>query len=676
MTQAFRQGFMDKLAAIKSPQDLDAFYKKLKYRVLNKDTNRPYFNTNFETFENWHLLSPEQIKKHKIGICYDTAAMTDKVLNDLGVEHSNYFAHSDSADGWENDPTHAFNVYKDENGDWRWIEGSWGPYKGNNWKERRRKDLVKKIVKALAEASGQKQKLHEVAEFPEPGIGMKDWYAEMLKNPVKKAAFEKKAGPSLRDKANAGVPGAKAKLEAQEAAKAQRVANPNPLGSLNEQKAYIKQQGQKNLAKLTPEQQEQFWQDANEFQANAARFRALAGSLMPGIGLAGAAGIIGTGEGLASGIEGKDFNEATENAAKAGLLTYAGGKVLQAAGKYVLAPTYRWTSEAVRNNVINPAVNAAIKLRNRHFPMTDSALAESIRAPAKGDVSPTFLRRRLYEAVSNLESPGLGKTPAERLELLRRLGKADFEALKASRAPLTAHEKLQAVRDGEKYLRDFYPDVALAFSHRAGPYRQVGPIVAKFDSLDDVARSLGVDESSVSHIFKGGPSLAKFEPDRPGFFSGNFRVAGKHTGKRQYLMAADLGRGPFADAVVARETPHLTTFQQRLDDPVFAAHAREEFAKRLAEIKAGRRSIPEGWATFPDWEIHYAPNYEVLLKGKEVADLPWRYFLKMPDGSFVERTAPLRYPSRLSESQGTLSRDMLGQHAAQHLMYQAEGTGL
>lgn len=195
MTPAFRQGFMDKLAAIKSPEDLAAFYKKLKYRVLNKDTNRPYFNTKSETFENWHLLSPEQIKKHKIGICYDTAAMTDKVLKALGVEHSNYFAHSDKADGWENDPTHAFNVYKDKNGDWRWLEGSWGPYKGNNWKERRRKDLVKKIVKALADASGKKQKLHEVAEFPEPGISMKDWEAEMLKNPVKKAEIKTKLLP-------------------------------------------------------------------------------------------------------------------------------------------------------------------------------------------------------------------------------------------------------------------------------------------------------------------------------------------------------------------------------------------------------------------------------------------------------------------------------------------------
>lgn len=177
----------EKKASIKSPEDLDELYSRLKYRVLNKDTNRPFFNTKFETFDKWHLLSPEQIKKHRIGICYDTAAMTDKVLGDLGVEHRNYFAHSDKADSWENDPTHAFNVYKDKDGNWRWLEGSWGKYKGNDWKEKSRKRLVKRIVKALADESGEKQKLHEVAVFPAPGTSMRDWYDAMSKMPVKKA---------------------------------------------------------------------------------------------------------------------------------------------------------------------------------------------------------------------------------------------------------------------------------------------------------------------------------------------------------------------------------------------------------------------------------------------------------------------------------------------------------
>lgn len=181
----------EKNAGIKSPEDLDRLYSTLKYRVLNANTNRPFSNTKFETFNNWHLLSPEQIKKHRIGICYDTAAMTDKVLTDLGVEHRNYFAHSENANGWENDPTHAFNVYKDKHGNWRWLEGSWGKFKGNDWKDKSRKSLVKRIVMALAKESGQRQIVHEVAGFPATGTSMRDWYKEMLRMPVKDT--EKKA---------------------------------------------------------------------------------------------------------------------------------------------------------------------------------------------------------------------------------------------------------------------------------------------------------------------------------------------------------------------------------------------------------------------------------------------------------------------------------------------------
>ena len=189
----------EKNAGIKSPEDLDRLYSTLKYRVLNANTNRPFFNTKFETLNKWRLLSPEQIKKHRIGICYDTAAMTDKVLTDLGVEHRNYFAHSENANGWENDPTHAFNVYKDKHGNWRWLEGSWGKFKGNDWKDKSRKGLVKRIVMALANESGQRQIVHEVAGFPDPGISMMDWYKEMLRMPVKDT--EKNAGsrPSKED---------------------------------------------------------------------------------------------------------------------------------------------------------------------------------------------------------------------------------------------------------------------------------------------------------------------------------------------------------------------------------------------------------------------------------------------------------------------------------------------
>lgn len=190
---------------ISSPEELDALYAKLKYRILNQKTNRPFFNTNRDTFEKWHLLSPEQIKKHKIGICWDTAAMTDAELTRLGVPHENYFAHAKDA---YHKPTHAFNVYKDENGDWRWIEGSWEKYKGNDWKERRKRDLVRRIVKALESegfdeaTGGDKQVLHKIEKFPEAGVDGRQFYDAMLSSPVKKADAAKyslKEDPTYED---------------------------------------------------------------------------------------------------------------------------------------------------------------------------------------------------------------------------------------------------------------------------------------------------------------------------------------------------------------------------------------------------------------------------------------------------------------------------------------------
>lgn len=188
---------------ITSPEELDALYAKLKYRILNQKTNRPFFNTNRDTFEKWRLLSPEQIKKHKIGICWDTAAMTDAELTRLGVPHENYFAHAKDA---YHKPTHAFNIYKDENGDWRWIEGSWEKYKGNDWKERRKRDLVRRIVKALESegfdeaTGGDKQVLHKIEKFPEAGVDGRQFYDVMLASPVKKAeSYSLKKDPTYED---------------------------------------------------------------------------------------------------------------------------------------------------------------------------------------------------------------------------------------------------------------------------------------------------------------------------------------------------------------------------------------------------------------------------------------------------------------------------------------------
>lgn len=184
-----------------TPDQLKKLYSVLKYRVLNKETNRPFFNTNRKAFDHWHLLSPEQIRKHKIGICWDTAAMTDSELSAAGVPHENYFSHAKDL----NRPTHAFNVYRDGNGEWRWIEGSWGKYKDNDWHERRKRDLVRRIVKALEtegfdeETGGDRQTLHKIDKFPEAGVNGHQFFKAMLSAPVKKAEYRLKDDPSFED---------------------------------------------------------------------------------------------------------------------------------------------------------------------------------------------------------------------------------------------------------------------------------------------------------------------------------------------------------------------------------------------------------------------------------------------------------------------------------------------
>lgn len=74
--------------------------------------------------------------------------------------------------------------------------------------------------------------------------------------------MHKQAGPTLKEKAWANVPGAADKLREEQKARAHREAHPNPLGSLNEQKRWLRQQGSRNLARLTPEQRADFWNDA------------------------------------------------------------------------------------------------------------------------------------------------------------------------------------------------------------------------------------------------------------------------------------------------------------------------------------------------------------------------------------------------------------------------------
>lgn len=108
-----REGYKkEKKASIDSVDDLKSLYDSLDYKILDRSTDKPYDETSRDKFDKWQLMSPEEIQKHKIGICWDTAAMTDSELSRLGVPHENYYAHSVTNDPMA--PTHSFNIYKDK----------------------------------------------------------------------------------------------------------------------------------------------------------------------------------------------------------------------------------------------------------------------------------------------------------------------------------------------------------------------------------------------------------------------------------------------------------------------------------------------------------------------------------------------------------------------------------
>lgn len=185
---------MDKEAtserSIKTPEDLDNLYKKFKYRVLNQKTGRPYFNTNKDTFDNWQLLTVAQMLKHKIGICYDTAALNHYFLTKWGIPHENLFAYTKRSEDsdYDEDPTHTFTVYRDKDNKWKWLEGAWGPFKNNGWSYDDKDALIAAIGKQLTDASGLDTRVGKIIKYPEAATSMDSFYnqakAQAAANPL------------------------------------------------------------------------------------------------------------------------------------------------------------------------------------------------------------------------------------------------------------------------------------------------------------------------------------------------------------------------------------------------------------------------------------------------------------------------------------------------------------
>ena len=182
---------------INSVEDLKEFYKHCSYGLIDFKANKPWKethkNTTFEDWEKeWRLLSVEQLLKFKCGICYDTAKANDYFLTKWKIDHVNLFAYTkrSAGDDYDDDPTHTFTVYKDTDGKWKWLEGSWGPFKNNDWSESSSDALIKNIGKALANNAGVTNLIGVITSWPKDGVSMNEFYHALKDQAIKKYKYE------------------------------------------------------------------------------------------------------------------------------------------------------------------------------------------------------------------------------------------------------------------------------------------------------------------------------------------------------------------------------------------------------------------------------------------------------------------------------------------------------
>ena len=73
-------------------------------------------------------------------------------------------------------PTHTFLIYQSKvDNKWRWLEGSWGPFKNNDWKSSSPSDLIKWIATAMANTENKDIIVHELNSYPKYGCDMTEF---------------------------------------------------------------------------------------------------------------------------------------------------------------------------------------------------------------------------------------------------------------------------------------------------------------------------------------------------------------------------------------------------------------------------------------------------------------------------------------------------------------------
>lgn len=124
------------------------------------------------------------VKCRRLGICYDTAAVQDWFLGEYRIPRRTFFliAEDDAARRGGNLPSHLFTVHKAGRGTWRWLEGSWEPYRGNDYSAATSNDMARTVRDLMEYREGRYYRLVPIGELPCAGLSLPQYYGELVKN--------------------------------------------------------------------------------------------------------------------------------------------------------------------------------------------------------------------------------------------------------------------------------------------------------------------------------------------------------------------------------------------------------------------------------------------------------------------------------------------------------------
>ena len=161
--------------SFKSISDLKAFYKIVEYGfVIDKRDIRP----DKDEDECWRSGTYKSLILHKKGVCYDTTIMSDHFLTQWKIPHKVVFFW-DGGNKCNDHPTHLTCIYQ-ENGEWKWLEGSWGSFKNNDWHAKTDKELIEWITKACANSWKRSAFSGIIEKIPVDGTCMIEFWNMMV----------------------------------------------------------------------------------------------------------------------------------------------------------------------------------------------------------------------------------------------------------------------------------------------------------------------------------------------------------------------------------------------------------------------------------------------------------------------------------------------------------------